>query len=159
MARKQMKKLTSTVRPVRGHAEYGRFLADLQVRIRAAQQRAALAVNRELIQLYWDIGRAVVDKQGAQGWGAGIIDRLSADIRKAFPGIEGFSATNISRMRTFYLAWTPFVGSPAMALPKLNGARRTGETTGGRAARSHRPISGGTGRRLRACRTTGPAGG
>ena len=87
-------------------AGYAALLTDLKRRIRTAQVRAALSVNRELIQLYWDIGREIVRKQKHDGWGSGIINRLAADIQKTFPGIEGFSTTNISRMRAFFLAWS-----------------------------------------------------
>ncbi len=79
---------------------------DLKLRIRTAQVRAALAVNRELIQLYWEIGRAIAGKQEDEGWGAKVIDRLAADLQREFPGIAGFSRTNIFRMRAFYLAYT-----------------------------------------------------
>jgi len=85
---------------------YGPWLADLKQRIRAAQIRAALAVNRELIELYWDIGRALVQKQEEEGWGAKVIDRLAMDLQREFPGILGFSASNIWRMRAFYHAYT-----------------------------------------------------
>src|SRR5262245_17851520 len=65
--------------------DYGAFLDDLKGRIRSAQIRAAVAVNRELILLYWQIGREILERQRQQGWGAKIIDRLSADLRRAFP--------------------------------------------------------------------------
>jgi predicted nuclease of restriction endonuclease-like (RecB) superfamily len=64
---------------------YGRFLADLKGRIRAAQLRASLAVNRELVLLYWQIGRDILDRQERENWGAKVIDRLAADLKKAFP--------------------------------------------------------------------------
>ena len=65
-----------------------------------------LAVNRELIGLYWDIGRAIVERQKAEGWGKSIVNRLAADLQKEFPGESGFSPRNVWRMRAFYLAWT-----------------------------------------------------
>jgi predicted nuclease of restriction endonuclease-like (RecB) superfamily len=97
---------------------YKAFLDDLKARIRSAQVRAGLAVNRELIQLYWDIGRAIVARQHLEGWGSGVIDRLAADIQKAFPGIEGFSPSNVSRMRAFFLAWAGGQVISAQAVPK-----------------------------------------
>ncbi len=123
--RKHLTKSMTTKPPLHQHAGYAAFLGELKTRIRTAQIRAALSVNRELIQLYWDIGRAIILKQETVGWGTGIIDRLAADILKAFPGIEGFSTTNISRMRTFYLTWTsllPISAQPVPNLPPANSA-------------------------------------
>ena len=70
------------------------------------QVRAAVAANRELIRLYWDIGREIVQRQEREGWGTKVIDRLATDLQKAFPGMAGFSRANIQRMRAFYLAYT-----------------------------------------------------
>ena len=89
---------------------YKAFLADVKVRIRTAQIRAALAVNSELTVLYWSIGRDILLRQKRDGWGARIIDRLAMDLAAAFPGVEGFSRTNIYRMRAFYQAWPPLSG-------------------------------------------------
>ena len=71
---------------------YAQFLAELKSRIQAAQLRAALAVNRELVLLYWQIGRDILARQHEQGWGAKVIDRLAADLRQAFPEMQGFLA-------------------------------------------------------------------
>ncbi len=87
-------------------ASYAALLNDLKGRIRTAQVKAVLAVNRELIGLYWDIGRAIVERQKAEGWGKSIVNRLAADLQKEFPGESGFSPGNVWRMRAFYLAWT-----------------------------------------------------
>ncbi len=84
---------------------YAEWLAELKVRIHAAQQRAALAVNRELIGLYWQIGRDILQRQAEQGWGAKVIDRLAHDLRTAFPGMKGFSRANLMYMRAFAEAW------------------------------------------------------
>jgi predicted nuclease of restriction endonuclease-like (RecB) superfamily len=84
---------------------YAALLASLQERIRSAQTRAALSVNRELVLLYWQIGREILIQQDAQGWGARVIDRLSQDLRLAFPGMKGFSARNLKYMRAFAEAW------------------------------------------------------
>jgi len=81
--------------------EYTRFLNGLKDRIRSAQIRAALTVNRELVLLYWQIGRAIAARQGEYGWGAQVITRLSADLRRTFPDMKGFSARNLQYMRTF----------------------------------------------------------
>lgn len=84
---------------------YADVLADLKGRIRAAQVRAALAVNRELVLLYWGIGRAILERQQREGWGARVIDRLSVDLRREFPEMKGFSPRNLKYMRAFAEAW------------------------------------------------------
>jgi len=84
---------------------YADWLAELKTRIHTAQQRAALAVNRELVLLYWQIGRDILERQAAQGWGAKVIERLSQDLRSAFPKMKGFSPRNLKYMRAFAEAW------------------------------------------------------
>jgi predicted nuclease of restriction endonuclease-like (RecB) superfamily len=84
---------------------YGELLEGLKARIRTAQVRAALAVNRELVLLYWEIGREILTRQRALGWGAKVIDRLSDDLRRAFPGVSGYSARNLKYMRAFAEAY------------------------------------------------------
>jgi predicted nuclease of restriction endonuclease-like (RecB) superfamily len=86
---------------------YAQLLTDLKDRIRQAQVRATVAASRELVRLYWDIGREIVRRQSQEGWGKGVVDCLAADIQRAFPGVEGFSARNVWRMRAFYLAYAP----------------------------------------------------
>lgn len=85
--------------------EYPALLEEVKERIRAAQVRASLAVNRELILLYWEIGRRIVERQDLEGWGRSVIERLADDLRKEFPDLRGFSRSNIWRMRSFYLAY------------------------------------------------------
>jgi len=84
---------------------YAHWLAELKTRIHTAQQRASLAVNRELVLLYWQIGRDILHRQAGQGWGAKVIDRLAHDLRTAFPEMKGFSARNLKYMRAFAEAW------------------------------------------------------
>ena len=84
---------------------YEEFLGGLKERIRNAQVRAALAVNRELVLLYWQIGQEILQRQQHQGWGAKVIYRLATDLRKAFPDIKGFSAFNLLYMRAFAEAY------------------------------------------------------
>ena len=84
---------------------YADWLADLKSRIHTAQQRATLAVNRELVLLYWQIGRDILARQAAQGWGAKVIERLAHDLRAAFPEMKGFSPRNLKYMRAFAQAW------------------------------------------------------
>ncbi|MBA2621029.1 MAG: DUF1016 domain-containing protein [Acidobacteria bacterium] len=82
-------------------AGYEDFLRDLKARIQSAQIRAALAVNRELVELYWHIGREILARQSAQGWGAKVIDRLAKDLKSTFPEMKGFSPRNLKYMRRF----------------------------------------------------------
>ena len=84
---------------------YGLWLAELKERIHSARQRASQAVNREMVQLYWQIGRDILARQSAQGWGAKVIDRLARDLRAAFPEMKGFSRANLMYMRAFAEAW------------------------------------------------------
>lgn len=86
-------------------AGYRELLDDLKARVRAAQIKAAVAANRELIQLYWDIGRSIVERQQQEGWGQGVIERLADDVQRAFPDLKGFSRSNVFRMRAFFLAY------------------------------------------------------
>lgn len=104
------------VDPPEGYAEW---LANLKGRVHAAQQRAALAVNTEMLRLYWQIGRDILDRQAEQGWGAKIIDRLSQDLRTAFPDLGGFSPRNLKYMRAFADAWPDesFVQQPVAQIP------------------------------------------
>lgn len=81
--------------------DYAPWLAELKARIAGARQRAALAVNQEQIRLYWQIGREILERQQAQGWGAKVINRLANDLQAAFPDMRGFSASNLKYMRFF----------------------------------------------------------
>ena len=87
-------------------SDYATVLAELKQRIGAAQSRAALAVTRELIALYWHVGRTILERQATAGWGNSVVERLAHDLRRAFPTLQGFSPRNIWRMRAFYLAWS-----------------------------------------------------
>ncbi len=84
---------------------YADWLLELKTRIHSAQQRATLAVNRELVLLYWQIGRDILARQADQGWGAKVIERLEHDLRLAFPAMKGFSRANLMYMRAFAQAW------------------------------------------------------
>jgi predicted nuclease of restriction endonuclease-like (RecB) superfamily len=95
--------LTSTGLP----ADYAVFLESLKSRVQQAQTKAMLSVNRELIQLYWDIGRLIVERQEQAGWGQSILERLADDLQKSLPGVGGFSRSNVFRMRAFYVAYRP----------------------------------------------------
>jgi DUF1016 N-terminal domain len=84
--------------------DYRALLIDIKRCIRTAQIKASLAVNRELIQLSWDIGGLILRQQHEQGWGRSIVEALATDLQAEFPGLEGFSPRNIWRMRAFHLA-------------------------------------------------------
>lgn len=86
-------------------SDYPAFVADLKERIRAAQVRASLAVNREMVLLYWQIGHDLLARQQQEGWGAKVVERLSRDLRLAFPEMTGLSLRNLKYMRAFAQAW------------------------------------------------------
>ena len=96
-------------------ALYATLLADIKQRVQRAQVRAMLAVNAELIRLYWDIGRVIDERQQQEGWGAGVIPRLARDLRNDLPEEKGFSERNIKQMLAFYreYAQLSFVQQPA----------------------------------------------
>jgi predicted nuclease of restriction endonuclease-like (RecB) superfamily len=98
---------------------YDEFLRGLKERIRTAQVRAALGVNRELVLLYWRIGQDILERQRQSGWGSKVIDRLATDLRSAFPEMSGFSPRNLKYMRAFAEAWPDddFVQQVAAQLP------------------------------------------
>jgi predicted nuclease of restriction endonuclease-like (RecB) superfamily len=76
-------------------ANYDDCLSNLKERIRRAQTHATLAVNQELILLYWQIGWEILSREREQGWGAGVVERLARDLKREFPAMKGFSARNI----------------------------------------------------------------
>ena len=97
---------------------YAEWLTQLKADIRQAQTRAVLAVNAEMIMLYWRIGREIIGRQAAQGWGRGIIPKLAADLRAEFPGVKGFSARNLGYMKALAEAW-PSTGILQRVIAKL----------------------------------------
>jgi len=84
---------------------YPTLLKDIKERIQHAQVRAAFSANRELIILYWKIGRLIAKRQQKEGWGAGVIPQLARDLKNELPEVKGFSARNIGRMIQFYRAY------------------------------------------------------
>jgi len=100
-------------------AGYADFLRDIKTRIQTARIKAVLAVNRELILLYWGIGRDILKRQEEQGWGAKIIEQLAADLRREFPDMKGLSSRNLKYMRAFADAWPnePFVQQVVAQIP------------------------------------------
>jgi predicted nuclease of restriction endonuclease-like (RecB) superfamily len=98
---------------------YAAWLADLKARIYTTQQRAALAVNTELLRLYWQIGHEILIRQAGEGWGSKVVDRLAHDLRAEFPEMAGFSRSNLLYMRSFAAAWPEdaIVQQPVGQLP------------------------------------------
>ncbi len=86
-------------------ANYTKFITSLKTKIRSAQIKGAIAVNKELIKLYWDMGKDIVEKQEHEGWGSKVLERVAKDLQNEFPGVEGFSRSNIFYIRSFYLAY------------------------------------------------------
>ena len=85
---------------------YRALLGEVKERIRSAQYEALKAVNKELVGLYWDIGRLIVERQDVEGWGKAVVEQLAADLRTEFPGVGGFSSSNLWRMKAFFEAYT-----------------------------------------------------
>ena len=82
-------------------ADYASLLGEVKERVRSAQHAALRAVNKELVALYWDIGKLIVSRQKRGLWGRSVVERLASDPQDEFPGIGGFSASNLWRMRAF----------------------------------------------------------
>lgn len=95
--------------------DYHHWFVELKQRV----ERAVVSVNRELVALYWQIGRDILDRQQKQGWGAGVVDRLARDLKAAFPDMRGFSPRNLKYMRALAQAFPQpeFVQQPVAQLP------------------------------------------
>jgi len=100
---KKEKKMNEIIK----HSEYRDWLRDLKQQIKTGQIKAALSVNSQMIMLYWDLGRQIVEKQENAKWGSGFIEQLSKDLREEFPEMKGFSAKNLRYMRVFYKFYSP----------------------------------------------------
>ena len=85
------------------NAEYKNWLKDLKLRIRSVQLKAAISVNRELLQFYWELGAEIVQKQTNTKWGDGFLKQLSTDLTAEFPEMKGFSITNLQYIRKWHL--------------------------------------------------------
>ena len=98
---------------------YPELLESVSQRIAGGRRRAVIAVNQELTRTYWAVGRDILDRQSKQGWGAKVIDRLSADLQQRFPNARGFSPRNLKYMRAFAEAWpeAAIVQAPLAQLP------------------------------------------
>ena len=130
------------MKPIPIAPDYTAFLTEVKGRIQTARLQAGRAVNRELVMLYWDIGRGIVEKQKVAGWGDGVVEWLAADLRGEFPDIRGCAARSIWEMKRLYVAYndpeilpqlvaefqrakarasTHFLPQPAAELPALPG--------------------------------------
>ena len=102
-------------------SDYPQVLEEIKARIRASQVKAFLSVNWELIALYWDIGKMIVRRQKAEGWGRSVVERLAADIQKEFPNVRGFSPQNLWHMRSLFLAWTSEAADLQQVVGEIDG--------------------------------------
>ena len=108
---------TMTDKAMLATAEYRQFVEDLKARVIGARISASRAVNRNLILLYWDIGRGIVEKQQTLGWGESVVEMVSTDLQRAFPGMSGFSSRNLRSAKQFYLAYSdPAIWLQAVAI-------------------------------------------
>lgn len=89
-------------------SDYATWLNDLKTKIYQSRQKAVLAVNSELVHLYWQIGNEILQRQERQGWGAKVVEQLSADLKAEFPDIKGFSVRNLNYMKKFAECWQDF---------------------------------------------------
>ncbi|MFY9268624.1 MAG: PDDEXK nuclease domain-containing protein [Candidatus Manganitrophaceae bacterium] len=101
-------------------AGFAKLLAEVKGRIQEAQTRAVLAVNRELVRLYWDIGQIIDDRQRREGWGAAVIPRLAQELKNELPELKGFSERNIKRMLAFYRAYSTPLATLQEPLARLS---------------------------------------
>jgi len=84
---------------------YDAFLAEIKDRIRKAQYEALKSVNKELLALYWDIGKIIVERQEKYEWGKSVVENLANDLQSEYPGVKGFSGRNLWNMRNFYVLY------------------------------------------------------
>ncbi len=109
-------------------SNYQHWLAELKQKIRNSQVKAALQVNAELLSLYWEIGKELTDKQAHSNWGDKIISQLAKDLLSEFPGVKGFSATNLKYIRKWYQFYSSIGQQPVDQLEKTN--KRKSEKSG-----------------------------
>ena len=118
---RQRQDATFPVAPTIGELpeSYASTLGEIKARIRTERLRVVMAANAAMVSLYWDIGKAILERQKNEGWGAKVIDRLSADLREAFPDMKGLSPRNLKYMRAFAAAWPDkvFVQQVAAQIP------------------------------------------
>lgn len=119
----QKSESTGIVKSIALPHTYAQVFNDLKIRIRQSQIKAALSVNRHLIELYWHIGKVIVERQHAGGWGKSVVERLAHDLHREFPDIAGFSPRNIWRMRSLYIAYTEEIQKLPQPVAELDGEK------------------------------------
>lgn len=92
---------------ITNHTDYRQALAAIKQRIQSSQTRAVLAVNVELLGLYWDIGRQLETWQRERAWGSAVVEQMAQDLQASYPGMKGFSRTSLFAMRQFYAFFSP----------------------------------------------------
>ena len=105
------------------HTDYRQAIAAIKQRIQASQTRAVLAVNAELLNLYWDIGRQLDAWQRERAWGSAMVEQMALDLQASYPGIKGFSRTSLFAMRQFYAFFSPqfeVIPQPVGQMPSGN---------------------------------------
>ncbi|NGX48015.1 MAG: hypothetical protein K1000chlam3_01402 [Chlamydiae bacterium] len=115
---KKEKTVNKTKRAPVSLAGYSKFIAQLKEKIRTSQLKAAVSVNREMILLYWEIGKEITHKQKQEGWGTKTLEKVALDLQNEFPGVEGFSRSNLFRMKAFYSSYKK-VAQPVRQLEDL----------------------------------------
>ena len=120
-------------------SDYPQLLAAVKERIQAGRIQAHLAANRELVELYWDLGKLIVERQDSQGWGKSVVERLSGDLCAEFPEMKGLSLSNLWRMRSFYLAHNQDLAILAQAVRELETSE--GSENLARPVRDSSPVS------------------
>ena len=108
------------------NADYIQFISDLKQRIRLARVSVARAINQDLIWLYWDLGRTIVERQQQLGWGESVVEMLARDLQAAYPASRGFSARNLRSMKQFFRAYCDLAIWPQAVAKLPEGAIRTG---------------------------------
>jgi predicted nuclease of restriction endonuclease-like (RecB) superfamily len=104
MVKKENSRNIATKVPI-SHIEYANFIIHLKSKIRSSQLKAAISVNREMIKLYWEIGKEITEKQEAERWGTSVLEKIAKDLQNEFPGVAGFSRSSLFRMKAFYSAY------------------------------------------------------
>jgi len=110
---------------------YKNWLVELKTKIKQSQIKAALSVNSELIMLYWDLSKQIVEKQLNTAWGSGFIDQLSKDLKVEFPGMSGFSKSNLKYCKQFYQFWQRILISQQVVGDLLNNTNSVQIIAGG----------------------------
>lgn len=113
--------MPKTIKNLIHNSNYKTWLADIKNRVRSAQLKAAVKVNTTLLELYWELGADIMEKQVNSKWGAGLIEQLSRDLSTEFPDIKGFSRSNLMHIQKWYLFYTqdkPIVQQPVRLIAK-----------------------------------------